>query len=137
LRRKSLDLWLEERELRREALELSRPTACELTGAPVYILARNPELKLGAKLALEILRETFKHEALSGLKALVFFDTRGVKQTLREARERCNAAAIRAMERAEPRWGAPSERCFPADPQRNAFIISFRSVFLDERAERG
>jgi hypothetical protein len=57
LRRKSLDLWLEERELRREALELSRPTACELAGAHVYILARNPELKLGAKLALEILRE--------------------------------------------------------------------------------
>jgi hypothetical protein len=100
LRRKSLDLWLEERELRREALELSRPTACELAGAPVYILARNPELKLGAKLVLEIMRETFKREALSGLKALVLFDTRGVKQALREARERCNAAAIHAMERA-------------------------------------
>jgi hypothetical protein len=100
LRRKSLDLWLEERELRRETLELSRPAACELAGAPVYILARNPELKLGAKLALEILRETFKREALSSLKALVLFDTRSVKQALREARERCNAAAIHAMERA-------------------------------------
>jgi hypothetical protein len=34
------------------------------------------------------------------LKALVLFDTRSVKQALREARERCNAAAIHAMERA-------------------------------------
>lgn len=83
-----------------EELFQSSPADGELAGAPVYILARDPELRLGAELAAGILRETFRREALAGLGALVLFDARSIDRALREARKRCNAVAIRAMRRA-------------------------------------
>ena len=83
-----------------EELHILPPAALELAGTPVHVLARDPELVLGAELAVEILRETFRREALEGLRALVLFDSRSIDWALREARERCDAAAIRALERA-------------------------------------
>jgi hypothetical protein len=101
LRRGKGKLWVEE-SLRSEHPEFFQPGPAdgELAGAPVYILARNPELKLGAGLAVEVARSTFRREAMEGLKALLLFDARHIDWALREARERCNAAVVSAMERA-------------------------------------
>jgi hypothetical protein len=86
--------------LPREELELLPPAALELAGAQVHVLARDPELVLGTELAAGILGETFRREALAGLRALILFDSRSIDWALREARERCDAAVIRALERA-------------------------------------
>ena len=91
--------WLE-RALPEEEPYTLPPAALELAGAPVHVLARDPELVLGAELAVGILRETFRREALAGLRALVLFDSRSIDRALREARERCDATVTRAMERA-------------------------------------
>jgi len=91
--------WLE-CALPEEELHILPPAALELAGAPVHVLARDPELVLGAELAVGILRETFRREALAGLGALVLFDTRSINWALREARGRCEETVVRAMERA-------------------------------------
>lgn len=88
--------------------EFSEPSPAdgELAGAPVYILAREPELRLGVELAVEVMRRTFKREALEGLKALIVFDTRSADWAFREARERCAPEATRAVELAHARYQA-------------------------------
>jgi hypothetical protein len=105
LRRERSGLRLDESFLPEEFFEPS-PADGELAGAPVYILAREPELRLGAELAVEVMRRTFKREALEGLRALIVFDVRSADWAFREARERCAPEAARAVELAHARYQA-------------------------------
>jgi hypothetical protein len=87
--------------LRREgARGFFEPADSVLAGAPVYILAWDEGLVLGAALALEVARSTFRWEALRGLGGLVLFNARSVDWALREARRRCPPEVLRAVERA-------------------------------------
>jgi hypothetical protein len=105
LRREGGGLRLDESFLPEEFFQPS-PADGELAGAPVYILARDPELRLGVEHAVEVMRRTFKREALGGLEALIIFDIRFADWAFREARERCAPEAARAVELAHARYQA-------------------------------